>query len=394
VLQEESARIETVTVDGKGEQVLIGSETTPLAFAWAGGAIYYLRRNGTAVQLWEIPVSPETGRARGRPALLIPALERGSGFVFQSGSGEFSVAADGTRLVFIRAVPRGNLFALSVRPGPGIASTVRELTTGTRTIGGMKLSPDGQRVAFAAGRSGSIDIFVVSAEGGSPQQLTFMNFRAGANFAWSPDGRDIAFCAEDGTGWHVWTMSALGGTPRKLARTNAIPWCFIAWGPAGRLVYIATGPRSSANGGHARVLDLVTEQERPLVQDDTSGLMNAPQISPDGKQVAVQWGRPDGYGLWTISLVDSSRRRLADMAVPMRWSPQGDVIYAYGVQDVLKVPAGGGAASIISRLPPDWNCVDEDITPDGRRLICSKDETQRDAWMIENFDPNLPAVKP
>ncbi|HET9709214.1 MAG TPA: hypothetical protein VFP39_13025, partial [Gemmatimonadales bacterium] len=395
VFRKESASIESMTIDGKDTQVLIGPETAPLAFAWVSGAIYYLRRNGTAVQLWKIPVSSETGVARGRPALIIPALDRGNeDLATQSGSSEFSIAADGSRLVYIRAVPRGNLFALSVRPGSEIAPTARQLTTGTRTIGGMHLSPDGGTVLFSAGVVGSIDIFVMSVDGGPARQLTFMTFRTGANFAWSPDGKQIAFCAEDGSGWHVWTMAALGGTPRKLSHTRAAPWCFIAWGPGQHIIYIGTGPNSGPSGGHPRVLDLATEHEQPLEQDDSVGYMNAPQISPDGKRVAVYWDRPDREGLWNLSLVDSAQQFLTAGAVPMRWSARGDAIFAYRGHDVLRVPAGGGVVSVVARLPPDWICLDQDISPDGSRLVCSRDETQRDAWMIENFDPDVPAAKP
>ena len=392
---QDSPRIETITVDGRNERVLLGPEGAPLTLWWAKGAIYYTRREGQAVQLWKIPVSSETGRARGKPKLVLPTLERGIGGIgFESGSDDFSISADGSRLVYVRAVPRGNLYSLLVRPGSPTPSEASELTTGTWLIGGMKLSPDGGRIALSAGRPGDIDIFSMSSEGGPVRQLTYLNLRAGANIAWSPDGQGIVFCAADNTGWHVWTLPSLGAAPRRLTRSNAAEWCYLAWGPADLVVYTGPDVIAGAAGGHARVLDLASGQERPLVNEDSGSLMNTPQVSPDGKEVAVYWQRPDRAGLWVLSMVDTTRRFLMAGDVPMRWSARGEAVYASRGQDVFRVPFRAGAATLLARLPAGWNCGDLDITPDGRRLICSREESQRDAWLIENFDPDVLAPKP
>jgi dipeptidyl aminopeptidase/acylaminoacyl peptidase len=53
-------------------------------------------------------------------------------------------------------------------------------------------SPDGKKILFESNRSGSYQMWVISAEGGEPKQLTEIS--TGANTGiWSPDGTRIAF---------------------------------------------------------------------------------------------------------------------------------------------------------------------------------------------------------
>jgi dipeptidyl aminopeptidase/acylaminoacyl peptidase len=53
-------------------------------------------------------------------------------------------------------------------------------------------SPDGKRILFESNRSGSMQLWVVSAEGGEPKQLTEISTGAGTGI-WSPDGKLVAF---------------------------------------------------------------------------------------------------------------------------------------------------------------------------------------------------------
>jgi len=53
-------------------------------------------------------------------------------------------------------------------------------------------SPDGQQILFESNRSGSMQLWLVSAEGGEPKQLTNISTGAGTGI-WSPDGKSVAF---------------------------------------------------------------------------------------------------------------------------------------------------------------------------------------------------------
>ena len=84
-----------------------------------------------------------------------------------------------------------------------------------------QLSPDGKLIAYVVG---TVDLaanktvkhlWLVSAEGGEPRQLT----RGEGNDTrprWSPDGKALAFVSMRGGKSQVWILSMAGGDPRQL----------------------------------------------------------------------------------------------------------------------------------------------------------------------------------
>ncbi len=72
----------------------------------------------------------------------------------------------------------------------------RELTRGDKSSKDPQWSPDGTRIAFLSSRSGKVNVFALSLEGGDPEQLTDLKADVQA-FAWSPDGTSIAFLSAD-----------------------------------------------------------------------------------------------------------------------------------------------------------------------------------------------------
>lgn len=88
-------------------------------------------------------------------------------------------------------------------------------------IGEPALSPDGKTVAFVV-RKYDVDkntstrhIFTVPLDGGTPRQITFegsVNERP----KWFPDSRKLAFISNRGGSAQVWVMSAEGGSPKAI----------------------------------------------------------------------------------------------------------------------------------------------------------------------------------
>ncbi len=69
----------------------------------------------------------------------------------------------------------------------------KRLIVSTQYDSSAQYSPDGKLIAFRSSRSGSNEIWIASAAGGSERQLTNFNFGLTGTPRWSPDSREIAF---------------------------------------------------------------------------------------------------------------------------------------------------------------------------------------------------------
>lgn len=180
------------------------------------------------------------------------------------------------RVVFVYA---GDIYTAGIQGGEA-----RQLTAHEGQELFPRYSPDGKWIAFSAEYSGSRQIYVMPAEGGTPRQLTYYNDvgimppRGGYDhqvLGWTPDGRNILF------------------------RANRLPWSV----RMGRFYTI------SVEGGLERPL--------PIPEGGTGS------YSPDGTQMAYTpiarewrtWKRTRGgraQDIWTFDLERNAARRLTD----------------------------------------------------------------------------------
>ncbi len=169
---------------------------------------------------------------------------------------------------------------------------------------GMRVSPDGTKVAAHSSRGGTtLNVWVAELPAGTPRQLTFD--REFAAFpCWSPDGRTLAFEARRQGDVHIFTVPAAGGTPVQLTRAQGQSWPY-SFSPDGSKVAFAA------------------------LRD---GVWNVAWVSRDGK---------------TEKAVTSNQRLNSYIRYP-DWSPTGEAIY-YEVAEttgniwiVEMAPAKGG----------------------------------------------------
>jgi TolB protein len=154
-------------------------------------------------------------------------------------------------------------------------------------------SPDGQRLAYCAERSGQYDIYSISVNGGPETQLTNLpGLDDGPEY--SPDGRYIWFNSTRTGLMQVWRMAADGSNPEHMLKEDANCW-FPHVSPDGNLVvYIAYHKNEVAPGDHPAnknvELRLVSanggESKTILNLFGGQGTINVNSWSPDNRTIA------------------------------------------------------------------------------------------------------------
>src|SRR5271168_3491796 len=93
------------------------------------------------------------------------------------------------------------------------------LTAGPGIKRGPHFSPDGQWIAFTGEYDGKLNVYIISASGGTPRRVTF---HSGPDIVagWTPDGKNILFASPrdsfaNGT-VALFTVPAVGGFPTKV----------------------------------------------------------------------------------------------------------------------------------------------------------------------------------
>jgi Tol biopolymer transport system component/predicted Ser/Thr protein kinase len=232
-----------------------------------GDRIYFLRTNADLTdEILRITVNPKTGQGRGPASVIVGGLRTGN---------DFTVSKDGMHLAYPASTGYSNLWLVQFQgPNngrrPGADLQIKPLTTGTSTFDRPSISPDGKWIAY----SSKGHIYKISMEGGTPVQLTFST-PTDASPAWSPDGKRIAYGSLEGGAYRVWTVGADGANRRQFANTQlghdySFGFVEITWSPGRRILYQRPG------GRNCNILDPETGEEKPLVQNESVGLVFGP----------------------------------------------------------------------------------------------------------------------
>jgi Tol biopolymer transport system component/predicted Ser/Thr protein kinase len=228
---------------------------------------------------------------------------------------------DGTKVFFIGSNRRGELVRYDQKTRqfapflPGLSAE------------GVAFTADGQRIAYVSYPEGVL--WQSKADGTDRHELTFSPLEV-ALPRWSPDGKQIAFSSrEPGKRWKIFVVAAEGGSPEQLT-TGDSDDIDPSWSPDGNSLafggygFQALGSRE--NGIH--ILDLKTRKVTAV--PDSAGLFS-PHWSPDGRYLQAGVGGSGKLALYDFTLGKWEKFEL--QADYPNWSSDGKCIYFNQAQD-------------------------------------------------------------
>ena len=225
-----------------------------------------------------------------------------------------------------------------------------------------QLSPDGEQVVFTVARADReantyrINLWLVSASGGEPRQLTTAAAKE-TGPRWSPDGTRLVFVSDRNGEKQLWVIPAGGGEARVLT-SGKLGAADPVWSPDGRWIAFVGKP----------------EAARPREESDV-------------KVISRLRYKQDGEGFWdgrwkqifVISAAGGPARQVTagdyDHLTPA-WSPDGTTLAYAGnaspdadlsnASDIWVLPVEGGSPRRLTKSPgpasvPAWS-------PDGRTI--------------------------
>ena len=305
----------TIPSKGGEAQPFVNYALDPV-YAPDGESIYY----GSLLGLWQMRVSPSSGKPVGEPVQLI------------SGSSEkirnFAFSSDGKKIAYTALLTNSNIWSVPLAPASNEATGPPVPLTQNRTFRNAlpAFSPDGKKIAFntqtVGGQGGADgDIWQMDADGKNVTQITTAG---GVIPSWFPDGEQIAF---------------LSGTrdSRKAWFTN-----------------------------------LTTGQDRPLL--DFGEEINYMKLSPDGKQIVYNSKRSGTVNVWKISLEGGGPKQLTfdkEMMGFSCWSPDATTL-AFQIKrgddtHIATMPSDGGQITQLTvEKGQSWL---HSFSPDGDKIL-------------------------
>jgi Tol biopolymer transport system component/DNA-binding winged helix-turn-helix (wHTH) protein len=247
--------------------------------------------------------------------------------------------------------------------------SVRQLTTPPKGWDGdwtPAISPDGTKLAFIRGPEGSVhDIYMMKLPNGTPQRLTF-DGRLVVGLTWLADGSGVVFSSNRSGSISLWRVSAQGGTPEhEPAGGDNAYWPSIAK-QGNRLVY-------SHGSATWSILASDLDGKSPEIEADilTSSEQDAsPHVSPAGEKIAFQSWRSGSQEIWTARIDGSDPIQLTSagaMAGSPYWSHSGRLIAfdarADSFAHIYTIDANGGSPRPVTRgnfndVVPSWSADD------------------------------------
>jgi Tol biopolymer transport system component len=377
------------------ESVLIpeGARSTVLAWAPDGRHLIFVSSRGGGRDMWLLEVAD--GRPLGEPRRIKENFS-GYGLGFARSGAFYYAVSEPLQDVKVTELDPADRETVSV-PKP----VSRRWVGVTRS---PDWSPDGKSLAYMTTRPAG-SIIIRAADTGEERELRTGAQRFGVVLRWAPDSKSLITTVLDGgTQWKLARVDA-----RTAEVTSLMPWpaeqgAFPRFdvSPDGTTIFQTKGSFSDPNASALVAIDLESKREKTLLSRKGLTLV---AVSPDGQRLAVTWSDNLAQALLVLPATGGAAREVARVPADQAnwrvgpvWMPDGrSIIFAKGLKgrptrkvELWRVPAEGGTPQ------PLGLSFDElwwlRIHPDGHRVALGGWQSKLEVWMMENFLP-VPAGK-
>jgi Tol biopolymer transport system component/DNA-binding winged helix-turn-helix (wHTH) protein len=311
--------------------------------------------------------------------------------MFADNVGQPAIAARGDRLAYVAWQSTTNIWRADARTGSS-RSAFAPATVEQRNA---HISPEGKRIAFESGRSGSKEIWVANVDGTDAVQLS--NFRQAYGTGtprWSPDGRSIAFDSRVSGKAALYIVDPATALPKQIP-TNNIPAAMPSWSADGRWIYFHS---ESAEPAEHDALYRVSPQGGTPERVGQARALAAAQESRDGRLLyfadfAAGASEASRAIIYVLNIATGEQRPLADM--PKLGCPNDWVLSSKGIffVDFAKQPSidffDFSSRRVTTKFPLDkqpffWGGLS--LSPDETWLAYSQiDESSSHLMLVEGF---------
>ena len=253
-------------------------------------------------------------------------------------------------------------------------------------------SPDGRSIAFRRSSGPGLvdDLYIVSAGGGEPKQLTSDKRPIGTQLAWTPDGREIIFSSARSGLTSLWRIPSVGGTPKRVegagirSSAPAIP-------PLGnRLAYANEVLKVSL--WQVGLKDTTHVEGRSRLELPSDGFIGMASFSPDSQKLVYESSQTGYNEIWIAGKDGSNPTQLTflkGVSGSPRWSNDGhSIAFDYRPDqhsELYKIDVLGGPPRLIPTILGADNTV-PNWSRDGNWLYFSSNrgDEPNQIWKVPN----------
>jgi Tol biopolymer transport system component/tRNA A-37 threonylcarbamoyl transferase component Bud32 len=279
-------------------------------------------------------------------------------------------------------VPRG------AETGPALARARASQITFDGKVEAADLSPDGQLLAYISSQGPKWAIWVQDLGGGPPLRIAAVG---SGELRWSPDGASLLHSGYDSVGkFRIVVYPRMGGAPRWTSEGPAAAG-YAAWSRDANRIASWRQPGDWA----ISIFDLKSGRLDTIAAPDSLGFRYEGDWSPSGDHLvfsAFYFGPPQRWAIWTLSLRDSTLRRILEDSVRLvrpRWAASAGAQLFYlrgGDLWTVRLKANGSAGGEPTLVRAGLNAASLSLSGDAKKFVYVVRTGYRNLWIVPTIN--------